>query len=187
MIQCYIEQSTIQSFAFSFQIYFEDKIFRVYRDPNRRSEINSFLRENIPPRSKEETLEEERDLFHENRFDISAARFLRWYTIHGPITAHISQVPAGFRETPIAVDESAPCSSSSFPFLSSYLYLSKLEILFPISFFSLLFFLFLFSQSPFLTYNYPPLLLSTFFIFPLIARTFAPFFSTYTHSSQVKF
>lgn len=149
--------------------------------------------------------------FDENRFDISAVRFLRWYTIHGPITAHISQVPAGFRDTD-------SCRRKCLPLFSFLLFLlslshsleSPLEILFLlflllllflISFLSSLFSLPLFLFFFFLTnllflLNHPPLcpntLLSPLSFFQLslscrlLPRTFASSFQC-SHNLPAKF
>lgn len=102
--------------------------------------------------------------FDENRFDISAVRFLRWYTIHGPITAHISQVPAGFRDTD-------SCRRKCLPLFSFLLFLlslshsleSPLEILF------LLFLLLLLFLISFLSFLFSlPLFLFFFFLTNLL-------------------
>lgn len=130
--------------------------------------------------------------FDENRFDISAVRFLRWYTIHGPITAHISQVPAGFRDTD-------SCRRKCLPLFSFLLFL--LLLLFLISFLSFLFPLPLFLFFFFLTnllflLNHPPLcpntLLSPLSFFQLslscrlLPRTFASSFQR-SHNLPAKF
>lgn len=187
-----LHSNQTQSFAFSFQIYFKDKKYSsLHRLSRSSTEVKSILfsEEEDIPGSEGRNVGKSVICFDENRFDISAVRFLRWYTIHGPITAHISQVPAGFRDTDSCRPNCSPLySSSSFlpisialspkstrnPFLPFPLLLPPL---FPISF---LFLLFLLNQPPFLIqpslFALSTFLFSTFFILPFIAS----YFSTYT-------
>lgn len=157
-----LHSNQTQSFAFSFQIYFKDKKYSsLHRLSRSRTEVKSILfsEEEDIPGSEGRNVGKSVICFDENRFDISAVRFLRWYTIHGPITAHISQVPAGFRDTDSCRPKCSPLySSSSFPPISIPLspkstrnpflpFPLLLPPLFPISF---LFLLFLLNQPPFL-------------------------------------
>lgn len=189
-----LHSNQTQSFAFSFQIYFKDKKYSsLHRLSRSRTEVKSILfsEEEDIPGSEGRNVGKSVICFDENRFDISAVRFLRWYTIHGPITAHISQVPAGFRDTDSCRPNCSPLySSSSFlpisialspkstrnPFLPFPLLLPPL---FPISFLLLLFLL---NQPPFLIQ--PSLFALSSFLFSTLSCRLLPRTFPRTHNTS---
>lgn len=189
-----LHSNQTQSFAFSFQIYFKDKKYSsLHRLSRSSTEVKSILfsEEEDIPGSEGRNVGKSVICFDENRFDISAVRFLRWYTIHGPITAHISQVPAGFRDTDSCRPNCSPLySSSSFlpisialspkstrnPFLPFPLLLPPL---FPISFLLLLFLL---NQPPFLIQ--PSLFALSSFLFSTLSCRLLPRTFPRTHNTS---